>query len=354
MSLEDINSSYNESPPTNASGIFGIDANLGNSKVIIFPVSWDATSSYGVGSSLAPSAIFKASYQLDLEDPVYKSPHTAGIYMCSGLKEIADTNIKTRENIEKYRNLIFNGFAKDKLLLNKINNSCKRINDIVYENTKKLLQQKKIVSCLGGDHSSPYGFVKALAEVNKNFGVLHIDAHHDLRIAYEDFTYSHASIMYNLLEDFTEISKLVSVGIRDYSKSEKQYAINNKDRVKVFTDHYMSKSKFDLVPFKHLVSEIISHLPHKVYISFDIDGLDVRYCPSTGTPVPGGLDYDQAIFIIDAVVASGREIIGFDLSEVSPDKNGGEWDANVGARILYKLCAASLCSNGIIKTTVSN
>jgi len=81
-----------------------------------------------------------------------------------------------------------------------------------------------------------------------------------------------------------------------------------------------------------------------VYVSFDIDGLDPALCPNTGTPVPGGLTFDQAVAIIDAVVVSGRTIVGFDLNEVAPGAEGDEWDGNVGARLLYKLIGATLVS----------
>jgi len=84
-----------------------------------------------------------------------------------------------------------------------------------------------------------------------------------------------------------------------------------------------------------------------VYISFDIDGLDPAFCPTTGTPVAGGLSWDEALYLIEALVDSGRKIIGFDLCEVAPGKDGSEWDANVGARLLYKLCGAALKSQGM-------
>jgi agmatinase len=83
------------------------------------------------------------------------------------------------------------------------------------------------------------------------------------------------------------------------------------------------------------INEIVDSLPDKVYISFDIDGLDPRFCPHTGTPVPGGLDFHQAVALIKAVALSGRRIIGFDLNEVAPGPD--DWDANVGARMLWQL-----------------
>ena len=96
--------------------------------------------------------------------------------------------------------------------------------------------------------------------------------------------------------------------------------------------------------FKSIADEIIATLPANVYVSFDIDGLDPSYCPSTGTPVPGGLSFDEAVYILEALAVSGRKVVGFDLTEVAPGADGSEWDANVGARLLYKLCGCLLKS----------
>jgi agmatinase len=95
----------------------------------------------------------------------------------------------------------------------------------------------------------------------------------------------------------------------------------------------------------------VTALPERVWISFDIDGLDPKYCPHTGTPVPGGLEFQQANFLLSVLVGSGKKIIGFDLNEVAPslDDPNNEWDANVGARLLYKLSAWTLLSQGKLK-----
>ena len=96
--------------------------------------------------------------------------------------------------------------------------------------------------------------------------------------------------------------------------------------------------------FKSIAASIVATLPENVYVSFDIDGLDPSYCPSTGTPVPGGLSFDEAVFILEELAQSGRRVVGFDLTEVAPGPDGSEWDANVGARLLYKLCGCLLRS----------
>ena len=83
-------------------------------------------------------------------------------------------------------------------------------------------------------------------------------------------------------------------------------------------------------------------MPSHVYISFDIDGLETQFCPSTGTPVPGGLHYNDALYLLEELALAGKTVIGFDLCEVAPDKSGYQWDENVAMRLLYKLCGCSL------------
>jgi agmatinase len=118
----------------------------------------------------------------------------------------------------------------------------------------------------------------------------------------------------------------------------------------VFFDRDLVRRRFQGVTWAATAKEIVDRLPHDVWVSFDIDGLDPRYCPNTGTPVAGGLDFQEANFILQTLARSGRRIIGFDLNEVAPDPAGeNEWDANVGARLLYKLSAWTLASQGKAK-----
>ncbi|MFM8960365.1 MAG: arginase family protein, partial [Bacteroidota bacterium] len=174
------------------------------------------------------------------------------------------------------------------------------------------------------------------------FGILQIDAHMDLREAYEGFRYSHASIMFNALQ-IPSLTSLVQVGIRDYCPAEKELAQED-DRIRSWFDHDLQAANFRGQHWNNLCVDIIKDLPDKVYVSFDIDGLEPFNCPGTGTPVPGGLAYAQAIHLLETLYHSGREIIGFDLCEVAPSKGDREWNANVGARILYKLCNLCLAS----------
>ncbi len=216
-------------------------------------------------------------------------------------------------------------------------------NDWVYEQTKDLLNSGKLVGLLGGDHSTPFGFYKAIAEKHGDFGILQFDAHCDLRAAYENFKYSHASVMYNALEEIPQIKKLVQIGIRDYCEEEWNYIVNSKSRVVTYFDRELKERQYDGQAWKFIADEIVNHLPDKVYISFDIDGLDPKLCPRTGTPVPGGLEVGQVFYICKKVLQSGRKIVWFDLNEIGVSQD--EWDENVGARCLFKLCNLLMISN---------
>ena len=154
----------------------------------------------------------------------------------------------------------------------------------------------------------------------------------DLRIAYEGFTYSHASIMYNALQ-LPQISKIVQIGIRDFCKQEVETVMEQGNRVQVHTDADMKAETFQGVTWEQQCNTIIAALPQKVTISFDVDGMYAWYGPNTGTPVPGGFSYEQATYLFNKLADSGKEIIGFDFVEVAPGET--DWDGNVGARMLY-------------------
>ena len=147
------------------------------------------------------------------------------------------------------------------------------------------------------------------------------------------FNYSHASIMYNALEEIPQIERLVQVGIRDFGGDEWEYIKNSNFRVIAYFDKEIRNRQYEGQTWKQIAEEIVDKLPQKVFISFDIDGLDRKLCPFTGTPVPGGFELEQVFYLFSKVLESGKTIIGFDLNEVGI---GGDtdWDANVGARVL--------------------
>jgi agmatinase len=209
------------------------------------------------------------------------------------------------------------------------------MNEWVYTKSKDLLAKGKKVGLLGGDHSTALGYIKALSETYESFGILQLDAHCDLRKSYEGLTFSHGSIMYNTLDSVQQISKLVQVGIRDYCEAEWDYICNSNFKVITYFERELKERMFEGQTWQVIADEIVSHLPDHIYISYDVDGLDPKLCPHTGTPVPGGLDMEQLNFIFKKIILSGKKIIGFDLSETGISPDG--WDENVGARILFKL-----------------
>jgi agmatinase len=225
--------------------------------------------------------------------------------------------------------------------LKEVNEGCAWMNNWVYESSKVQLNNGKQVGLLGGDHSIAFGLIKALAEKHEDFGVLQIDAHCDLRKSYEGLDNSHGSIMYNVLENIPQVSKLIQLGIRDYCEAEWKYICDSGHRIVTYFEKELKERQFSGDTWSLIADEIISQLPQNVYISYDIDGLDPKLCPHTGTPVPGGFELEQLNFLFRKIHNSGRQIIGFDLSETGISSNG--WDENVGSRVLFKLSNLMLC-----------
>lgn len=334
------------------SGIFGLPCTLVESAVAYLPVPWEATTSYGGGTAEGPRAILEASRQVDLFDAGVLRPYEPGLHL---LPESAEIRRRGRAARRLAQRVIAVGgeVGSDKSLrraLAEVNRAGDWLNAEVERQVADLLDAGKIVGLVGGDHSTPFGALRAVAGRHRSFGILQIDAHADLRRAFEGFTWSHASIMCNVLEHIPEVSRLVQVGIRDFCEEEWDLARAQGRRVRQFLDRDLQLRRHAGKPWARTVDAVVATLPSEVWISFDIDGLDPRFCPHTGTPVPGGLDFAEAVSLIAAVARSGRTIIGFDLNEVSPDPTGhSEWDANVGARLLYQLTAWTLVSRGLRK-----
>ena len=333
-------------PPVEGDGFIGGRLDPEEASLVLVPVPWEATVSYGEGTALAPDAMRLSSHQLDVETFHYIKPYTAGIAMLETDKKLLKLSNKARKKALKVIDALENG-KKSKKALNFVNEASDTLNNAVYEKSIEQLNKGKFVGVVGGDHSSPLGLLKALNDTqNERFGILHVDAHHDLRKAYEGFTYSHASIFYNAMNECDKISNLVQFGIRDYSNEEAQTLIDYGYKGACLYDTDMQQQLAWGVSLENVFSPYIEKLPRNVYLSIDIDGLEPLNCPNTGTPVPGGLRYGELEHLIFMVVRSGRNIIGFDLCEVGDSENG--WDANVGSRILYQLCGALLASQGKI------
>ena len=327
-------------------GIYGLPFSIEEAQVALIPAPWGVTVSYGGGTHDGPKAIYEASSQIDFYHPSYGADTwKIGISMLplqdweDAYKEGLALRDKARGHIE----LLEQGRAEAAPA--DVNDACERFHERIEKTASDLLAQGKLVGLVGGDHSTPLGLMRALAAKHGDFGILQIDAHCDLRESYEGFTYSHASIMWNALK-LPEINRLVQVGVRDYSIGENEVIDASRGRIKTFFDEEMRRRQYEGVRWVEMVRDIVAALPDKVYISFDIDGLEPPLCPHTGTPVPGGLRFQEAMYLIRAVAESGKTVIGFDLNEVSPAKDS-DWDANVGMRVLWNLANWAAKSNSL-------
>lgn len=334
-------------------GVFGLPFKSSECSVLLFGYPWEPTTSYGQGTAHGPRAICQASAQLDLFDLEMAGiglacPYKHGIYMVHADAELQMLNVEATQCAKA-------AHAGRDEAVQKMNQLSAQFNERVQREVSEFLSQGRLIGLIGGDHSVPFGAICAHAQRERDFGILHVDAHADLRVAYEGFEHSHASIMHNVLEACPTLSQLVQVGIRDLSEAEYQ-RIEQDPRITTFFGPQLAAAMARGEGWDALCQQIIAKLPQRVYVSVDIDGLDPSYCPHTGTPVPGGLQFEQLQQLLLALAKSGKEVIGFDLCEVAPptkesgeircDSSRDEWDANVGARVLYRLCGVLLHAQG--------
>ena len=317
--------------------LLGLPFNYESANLIVFGVPWEVTVSYGAGTANGPQRVLDASYQLDLFDFDNPDGWKQGIFMVEIPQDILEKNEYYRTLAAKIIKRLEQGKPVTDTpdltpVLTEVNQACQQVNQWLFEQCFEAINHGKRVAVIGGDHSSPLGYFQALATRYTNYGILHIDAHADLRDAYEGFEFSHASIMFNAMK-LPQISRLVQVGLRDISHDEVLLINQSNGRIVAYYDPAIKQKLYSGTTWIDLCREIISHLPEYVYISFDVDGLDPKFCASTGTPVPGGLELEQAYMLFRELINSDRKIIGFDLCEVGD----AEWDGNVGARIVYKL-----------------
>jgi agmatinase len=323
------------------SGIYGLPFTPEESRVIVIPVPFEATTSYGGGASDGPAAVLAASKQVDLFDHETGEPYRAGIAMLDIPAAVADWS---RIGARLAGPVIEAGGAGEDPAMRKavaeVDALGERVNEWVYAETSKWIDAGKMPVVLGGDHSVPFGSIRAYAERYPGLGILHLDAHADLRDAFEGFRWSHASIFHNVVTRIPQVGKLVQVGIRDLGRAERAMIDESGGRIVAFYDPEMAARKERGVAWGSIAEEIVAQLPDTVYLSWDIDGLDPTLCPGTGTPVPGGLSWNEAIGLLRALVRAKKKVVGLDLCEISPGAT--EWDANVGARLLYKMIGFAL------------
>lgn len=315
-----------------------------DARVVLVGVPFDATTSYRPGTANGPIAVLEASAQVDLEDLRLGSICDRGIVMEPIEGWIAELSAAVRPDAEALIE-VEGEPPVDEDARQRVNAASERVREYVRERVAGILSEGKTPGLVGGEHSVPLGAIEACAEHAGEIGILQVDAHMDLRDAYCGLTHSHASIMRNALTMVPGVRALAQIGIRDYCREELDFAQSAKDALgkpvtTVFGED-IADTGGDPVLFKNMVERAIETLPEAMYVTFDIDALEVYLCPNTGTPVPGGLSFSQAAALIKAVIDSGKKVVGFDLVEVAPDPDPGvrSIDAVVGARVLYKMCA---------------
>ncbi len=347
---------FNESDAAAAqSQIFGLPFSCEESEIVLIPVPWEATVSSGSGAANGPEAIRHASHQVDLYDSFTQNVWKYGFAMHEPDEHIIRLNTAACKSVYGLRDFFDAGYAHTSRvcqnLLEQTNRDGGALNKCILRQSSHFLTQQQIVGIVGGDHSSPLGLMQALADRYESYGILHIDAHLDHRDAYEGFEFSHASIMRNAA-NIKNIERIVHVGIRSYCKEEAEFLASSGRRFVMYSDrHIHDMTRNALQPWSMICAQIISCLPQNIYVSFDIDGLKHEYCDKTGTPEPGGLEYNDALFLLHSLLTHNKRIIGFDLCEVAPDPGCDkkdwerDWNANVGARILYQLCSLATVSS---------
>jgi agmatinase len=206
------------------------------------------------------------------------------------------------------------------------------IHKYVYEKVSETIADERLVVLIGGEHSLSYGSIRAHLEHFPNMQVIQLDAHMDLRNAYEGLQYSHASVFYNVLRDLP-LSALFQIGIRDYCREEWTFFKEN-ERINVLTAEDIADKKAEGEAIKKILSDFLQTISNEVYLSLDIDVLEPHLCPGTGTPVPGGLSFWDVLQLVHCLHSAGKKIVGFDLVET-----GGQTyiDGFTSAKLIYMI-----------------
>ncbi|MEO0649195.1 MAG: arginase family protein [Planctomycetota bacterium] len=336
------------------SGLFGLDTPFDDAAAVVVPVGFDATTSYRTGAAAGPEWVRRASHQVDLHDRLFGDFWRRGIASLEPDPRIAALQA---EAFPRARRVVEAGgrVAGDRGLeadLAAVDEAGATLNRVVEEQVERVLRAGKLPVVLGGDHSVPFGAIRLAGARHRSLGVLHFDAHADLRPAFEGFAWSHASILHNVLEHCPSVERLVQVGIRDLGHLEAERIAHDSPRIQTVFDDRWAAERARGGDLRRVVSGALEGLPEMVWVTFDVDGLEPTLCPNTGTPVPGGLSWHDAMLWLETLAASGRRVVGCDLVEVSGGPLAGAarppadapdpWDAMVGARLLYRLIGCGL------------
>ena len=263
-------------------------SNRDNAAIVILPVAYDGTSTWSKGSDKGPEAIIEASANMELYDIETDS-------------EVCRRGIFTDKPVDD------SSLPEDVI-------------ETITSKVKYHIEENKFVVVIGGEHSISIGSIRAHAECHEDLTVLQLDAHSDLRDEYNRSKYNHACVMARA----KELCPIVQVGIRSMDYSEKQFM--NEQNVFFAKDIY---SKTDWI------EHVISRLSERVYITIDLDVFDPSIMPSTGTPEPGGLLWYELLEFLKSVF-EGRDVVGFDVTELCPDSKNKAPDF-LAAKLIYKL-----------------
>ena len=338
--------SINQTGRTNT-GIFGLESTFEEAEIGFIAVPWDATSSYKAGSHQSPDRILAASPQLDFFHPDFAECSDDGIVCLDANPAIIEKNSLCRKAALKVIKAHEVGEFDDKnpalhKALKTVNEGSIWLNDIIYQQAERCIQDNKLIGLIGGDHSCTYPLVKALVDYIDSFTILQIDAHMDLRPAYQGFNFSHASVMHNCLKH-KDIKRLVQVGVRDYCAQEKQVQLDSGGRIKTFYDQDLKEERFAGKTWDSQCKKIVNNCADNVYVTVDMDGLMPQYCPNTGTVVPGGLDFSEVTYLMKQLVKSKRTIVGFDVVEANGEPDSV--DIISAMRMCYQLAGYAWLSH---------
>ncbi len=309
-------------------GLFGLGMAPEEARFLALPVPYQATVSSRRGTIDGPQALIDASCQLDLWDFVLGEPWRHGFAALDAPDAIRELSEETARLVARLR-------AGDAGVREDVDRAGDRLAAWLADAVGRMLDRGRFPLVLGGEHGVSRGAFVAAAARHPGLGILQIDAHADLRHAFEGLRSSHASVMRRALE-LDGVSRIVQVGLRDVGREEARM-IEAEERIVAFPDHRLAAARLDGRGFSSVAESIVATLPERIWVSIDVDGLDPSLCPGTGTPVPGGLRWDEINCLVDLLAHSGVTLVGVDIVEIGPSF----WDGLVAARLLYRFCGAA-------------
>jgi len=272
----------------NYAGIPDEYAQLNSSKIVLIPVPYDGTSTWGKGADKGPEAFLEASanmeiYDIETDSEVYKN----GVFLADPVNE---------------------------------KSSPEAMVEAVHKKASEYIKMGKFVTLFGGEHSVSIGSIRAFKENFDNLTVLQFDAHADLRPEYEESKCNHACAVH----EAQHTTNLVQIGIRSMDTVEKPFL----KKENCFFAHQIFADP-------DWMNKALSRITDNVFITIDLDVFDSSIMPSTGTPEPGGLNWYQVIDFIKMVIKN-KNVVGFDIMELCPnDINRGP--DFLAAKLYYKI-----------------